>query len=123
MKERDQLYRALATLSYAIAKCDGVLHHVERETFKQTIAEELGDDYWIAESRFELLENETTPSIDTAYNQVMFTIKQNKEIFTPELKSKFIAVIGRIADAYKGTSEVEDFIIRRFKSDLRELGL
>lgn len=123
MEERNNIIRALAGLSYAIAMCDGELQESERKIFKETMEEELGDDFWIAESRFDLLENETTPSIENAYNHALFTIKRNRSAFSDDMKDTFVRTLDRVAEAYKGTEDSEEFIIGRLKQDLREEGL
>ena len=123
MDAKENLYRALAGLAYAIAMCDGSLQASEKAAFLKTISEDLGEDYWIAESRFELLENETTPSIESAYNNTLFVIRRNKMAFDEAIKKRYMRVIKDVAEAYAGTEDAEEFIIERFKMDLREMGL
>ena len=123
MSSIQNLYRVLAELAYAIALSDGKLQESERRTFYNIIEEDLGDYFLIAKDRFELLENETTPTIDNAYNHTLFTIKQNRQYFDEEVKQKFIRVIKDVANAYAGTVDAEEFIINRFQRDIREEGL
>lgn len=121
MFEKRDLYRAVATLAYIIACADGVLQDEERNAFAKIVSDELDEqEQWSALSRFEILE-EGLPSIEQAYKSALFEISQSKNIFTQEMRSKFIHVLERVADAYKGTDSHEDLILERFKKDTERL--
>jgi uncharacterized tellurite resistance protein B-like protein len=117
----NEILRAIAGLSYAIALADDELQEQERKAFLQTIQTELGNIAWIAESRFELLEHNLKPNIDLVYNQTIYTIKRYRNELTPEIAAKCIKVVEKIAAAYGNKSQGEMFIIEKFKTDLRNI--
>jgi hypothetical protein len=121
MLGQSQIYRAIAELAYAIAMVDGELQLEERLEFLDTIEKEWGDDSWIAESRFELLGNEVSPTIEHAYNNALFVVKRNHVALNDQLKAQLFLLIERVAQAYAGTSQAESFVIERFRRDLNAL--
>lgn len=120
------LYRALAELAYTIALSDGTLQESERQAFLASIQKKLGEDYWIAESRFEILEESVQPSLDSAYNYTLLTLRRNWRQFSEELRDRFLEVMDEVSQAYQGKSPEEEEILSRFKNDLlvleQELG-
>ena len=85
------------------------------------IQEELEFDSWVAQSRFELLDEVTQPSIDKAYNEAINDFRKYKKHLTPALKEKALRVFKKVAEACSGLSDQEKFIIDRFKHDLQEM--
>jgi uncharacterized tellurite resistance protein B-like protein len=121
MHEKHELYRAIAVLAYAMAMVDGELQAAEKKAFMSIIEKELGDDAWVAESRFELLESNLTPTIEHAYNYTLFVINKYKHLVNAQMKGQFIRVMEKIAKAHDGTSQAEEFVIERFKRDINNL--
>jgi len=74
--EKREIYRAIAEMAYVIAKADKGLSAEERMAFNQIVEEELQLNSWIAQSRFELLDEVTQPTIDVAYNEALHDLKQ-----------------------------------------------
>jgi len=114
------LYRAIAELSYIIAKADHKFMKEEVEIFKKTVKEELGQAGWLAESRFDIINDAIHPHIDQAYNHVMFTIKQNRHALSNEMVQKFINVITKVAEVADIVEE-EQRIIDKFKEDIAKI--
>lgn len=121
MHEKHELYRAIAVLAYAMAMVDGELQETEKKAFLNIINKELGEDAWVASSRFELLEENLTPTIEHAYNYALFAINKYKHLVDNKLKDQFINVVEKVAKAHEGTSQAEEFVIERFKRDLNAI--
>lgn len=119
--EKREIYRAIAEMAYVIAKADKGLSAEERMTFNKIVEEELELNSWIAQSRFELLDEVTQPSIDLAYNEALHDLKKYKEFLTEELKQKALRVLLKVAESCSGYSEKERLIIDRFKNDLKSI--
>lgn len=120
--ERREIYRAIGELAYVVAKADRGLTSAEREAFFRIANEELEYDSWAAQSRFELLDEVTQPSIDRAYNDAMHELRKYSEHLTPELKDKALIVLQRVAASCDGLSAHETFVLDRFRKDLQSLG-
>jgi hypothetical protein len=119
--EKREIYRAIAELAYVVAKADKGLSAEERIAFYKIAAEDLDYDSWAAQSRFELLDDVTHPSIEKAYNDAIHELKKYKDHFTSELKEKALLVLQKVAASCNGLSANEAFIIDRFKKDLQQL--
>lgn len=111
------LYRAVGELSFVIAKADNILREDERKAFHQVIKEEFGENSWIAEDRFTLIEKTPTSDVESTYNHVLFMIRQNKHGLTEELVETFIRVITRVAEV-ANIHENQMCYITRFEEDL-----
>ncbi|MEL6534055.1 MAG: TerB family tellurite resistance protein [Bacteroidota bacterium] len=112
------MYRAVAELAYAVAKADGGMQSVEKEEFYRIMQEDLYPNGALAESRFELLEEMGTLTVDQAYKTSMMTLKMNKHLLTPEMRGIFLHVMEKIAKAYNGIESSELELIERFVRDL-----
>jgi len=119
--EKREIYRAIAEMAYVMAKAEHGISSEERIAFFSIIKEELGDDAWIAQSHFELLDEVTIPTLDKAYNAAMYELTKYKGKMTAELKDKAIKVIKRVAESFGGFGENEAFILDRFKKDIKSL--
>jgi tellurite resistance protein len=119
--QKREILRAIAEIAYVIAKADRGLSSEERIAFNRIIEKELDYESWVAQSRFELLDEITHPTIEKAYNEAIRDLRKYKAQFTPELKEKALRVFQQVADACSGFSEREAFIIDRFKSDLHDM--
>jgi hypothetical protein len=74
--EKREIYRGIAEMAYVIAKADKGLSAEERIAFNKIIEEELDFESWAAQSRFELLDEITQPSIEKAYNEAIHDFKK-----------------------------------------------
>lgn len=119
--EKKEIYRAIGEMAYAVAKAQKGLTSTEKIAFFKIVEEELDYDAWAAQSRFELLEEVTHPTIEHAYNEAINELKKYKQHFTPELQIKAVKVLERVAESFLGTSEAQQFIIDRFKKDIKSL--
>jgi uncharacterized tellurite resistance protein B-like protein len=119
--QKREILRAIAEMAYVIAKADKGLSAEERIAFNSIIQEELDYDSWVAQSRFELLDEITQPTIDKAYNEAINDFRKYKNYLTPELREKALRVFTKVAEACSGLSSNEQFIIDRFKHDLKEM--
>ncbi len=120
MFEKREIYRAIAELAYIVAKAHDGLKLEEKKAFFEIINKELEFEAWSAESRFSILDRKK-PTLEHGYNAALYEIKKYKNHLTDELKDKTLRVVRKVADAYKGTSEVQAFIISRLESDLKRL--
>ncbi len=119
--EKKEIYRAIAEMAYVIAKADHGLSAGERIAFRTIIEEELDYDSWAAQSRFELLDEVTEPSIEKVYNEAIHDFRLHKHVFTEELKEKVLRVVKRVAEVCNGFSDKEAFIMDRLRQDLNNL--
>ncbi len=119
--EKREIIRALSEMAYVIAKSERGISSEERIAFFNIIEEELGTDAWIAQSHFEVLDEVTLPTLDKAYNAALFELRKHKSHFTPELRTKSLRILQRVADSFGGIGENEAFIIDRFKKDIQHL--
>ena len=119
--QKREIYRAIAEIAYVVAKADKGLSSEERIAFNKIIEQELDYESWVAQSRFELLDEVTDPSMEKAYNEAINDLRKYKSHLTPELRQKALRVFERVAEACSGLSEKELFIIDRFKHDLHDI--
>ncbi len=119
--QKREIYRSIAEVAYVIAKADRGLSPKERMAFTEIIREELDYDAWVAESRFELLDEVLNPSMEEAYKQAMADFRRYKKALTPELKEKARRVVQRVAESCCGFSAKEGLILVKFEQDLNEL--
>jgi hypothetical protein len=110
------LFRAVAELSYVIAQADNQFMAEEVQAFKKAIHDELGKYSWLAENRFDILQD--IGDLDSAYRSVLFFIKQNRQGLTPELIDKFIRILTRVAEV-AGIVDEERELLQRFEHDIR----
>jgi hypothetical protein len=120
MFEKRDLYRAIGELAYVIAKSDG-LKLEERKAFYDIIEKELSFESWAAQSRFDVMDEETNPTMEHAYNDAMNEFRRHKHLVDDALVAKALNVFRAVASACNGTSEVEAFIINRFEHDIKHL--
>ncbi len=116
-----KLIEALASLAYSIAKADGDIQSSEKRLFKNILKKEFNEDAWIAEQRFDLLDSAITPSIDTAYTNALNAIKDNIGLFNEEMSRKFLNVVEGIAEAFEGTEDIEDKLLKKMRADFKTL--
>ena len=119
--QKREVLRAIAEIAYVIAKADKGLSSKERIAFNEIIEKELDYESWVAQSRFELLDEITHPSMEKAYNEAIHDLRKYKAHFTPELKEIAIRVFVKVAESCSGFSEKEAFIIDRFKHDIQDM--
>jgi uncharacterized tellurite resistance protein B-like protein len=119
--EKIELFRAIAEMAYVIAKADRGLSAEERMAFKKIVEEELEFESWAAQSRFELLDEVTQPTIEKAYNEAIHDFRKYRNHLTEELKKKAIVVMQKVAESCSGFSEQEAEILNRFKKDISTL--
>jgi tellurite resistance protein len=119
--QKREIYRAIAEVAYVVAKADKGLSAEERIAFRKIIDKELDYESWVAQSRFDLLDEVTQPSLNKAYNEAINDFRKYKEHLTPELKEKAINVFIEVAEACGGFSDNERFVIDRFKQDVQEM--
>ena len=120
--ERREIFRAIGELAYVVAKSDRGLTPAERQSFFQIAQEELEYDSWAAQSRFELLDEVTQPSIDRAYNDAIHELRKYSDYLTQEIKEKVMTVLQRVAVSCDGLSANETFVLDRVRKDLQSLG-
>lgn len=119
--DKSKLIEALAALAYSIAKADGDIQNSEKRLFKQIIKREFGDDAWIAEQRFDILDSAITPSIELAYKNALGTIRNNIVLFDESMSRKFMNVVVSVAESFQGMDQEESDLIDRMKVDFKKL--
>lgn len=119
--ERREIYRGIAEMAYVIAKADKGLSAEERIAFQKIIEDELSYNSWAAQSRFELLDEITEPSMEKAYNEAIHDFRKYRAYLTADLKETSMRVLQKVANACSVLSEKEAIILDRFRNDLKEL--
>ena len=115
------LYYAIGELAYAIAISDGMLQGEERKKFYDIVEAELRCkkyDFDIAKIIFQILSKDKINSEDS-YNAAMRQIRLNSHYLSPELKKTFIAIIEKVAKAFKPVTLEEFELIVRFKNEIK----
>lgn len=116
------LHYAIGELAYCIARVDGTVQKEEREKFHDIVTSELIDDYDfnISDIVFHIMDKDKSDS-ETTYKWAMNEIKVNSHYLSPEIKTKFINVMEKIAKAYPPVTKEESEILERFKKDIAPL--
>ena len=121
MNSVQNLYYAIGELAYAIAISDGIIQQKEREKFYAIVEAELRCkkyDFDIAKIIFQIMSKDKINSEDS-YNRAMQQIRLNSHYLSPELKKTFIAVIEKVARAFKPVTLEEFEMIVRFKNEIK----
>lgn len=116
------LHYAIGELAYCIAKVDGSVQKEEREKFHDIVVSELEDDYDfnISDIVFHIMDKDKSDS-QTTYKWALNEIKMNSHYLSPKLKSKFIAVMEKIANAFPPVTKEESEVLEKFKKDIAPL--
>ena len=120
-EEKTELYEALAELTYAIAMADGSIQPEEKRRFRSIIRQELKEDAWIAESRFNILNSAISPSLDKAYQKAIQILERRQNFFDENMEKIFLTVVQKVADSFGGEDESETDIIDRLKADIEKI--
>ena len=116
------LHYAIGELAYCIAKVDGKVQKEEFEKFHDIVWSELQDDYDfnISDIVFQIMNKDKTDS-QTTYKWAINEIKINSHYLSPKIKSKFINVMEKMAEAYPPLTIEERKILENFKKDIAPL--
>lgn len=120
MTPLQNLYYAIGELAYAIAISDGIIQNEERQKFYAIVEAELRCkkyDFDISKIIFEIMSKDKINSQDS-YNWAMMQIRLNSHYLSPELKKTFIAVIEKVAKAFKPVTLEEFELIVKFKKEI-----
>ena len=123
MTPLENLHYAIGELAYAVARADGSVQKEERKIFHDIVEAELRcKDYSfdISDIIFQIMDKDKTDSA-TTYNWAMDEIKLNSHYLSPELKNKFISVIGKVAKAFPPVAVSEQSLIDKFKKAISEI--
>lgn len=119
---KQNIHIAMGSLAYAIAKADGQIQPEEIETIKKLAQKEFEldnvDTEWI-ETMFTRLEKDKV-SLDDAYQYAVDTLKANQYEFDfdAEMKNRCMKFMQRTAEAFQGTSNIEQSIIDKFQKEI-----
>ena len=119
MDAHQNLYYALGILSYAIAKADGVVQVEERNIIHKIVTDELDHNlnFNYSEIIFDLLQKDKR-SLDEVYEWAMAEFEIGKYHLNSEMKTKFISIITKIAEAFPPNTIEEKKLIHQFKQDI-----
>jgi uncharacterized tellurite resistance protein B-like protein len=121
MTPLENLYYAIGELAYSIARVDGKVQNEERERFHDIVVTELGrknSNIDVSDIIFQLIDKKSHADSETTYNWALNEIRLNGHYLSPELKTKFIKVLNRIAEAYPPVTPEEEALIERFRRDI-----
>lgn len=123
MNPIENLHYAIGQLAFAVAFADGKIQKEESEKFHKIVTEELENkayDFDVSDIIFQVMNKDNMDS-NIVYQWALNEIKQNSHYLSPELKTKFISVIEKIANAYPPVTNSELEIINRFQSDIKDI--
>lgn len=119
---KENIYKAMGSLAYAIAVADGKIQEQEKNTIKKLTLEEFDltevNSVWIHHMFKELEEKQI--SLDDAYQYAIDTLESNRFDFDFDevMKKKCLKFIERTADSFDGIDNSERTIIKKLKVDL-----
>lgn len=116
------IYIAMGSMAYAIAKADGTIHEDEKEIISKLAQKE----FELSESNNEWIQNmfislkEKNISLDEAYRYAIDTLEANRfeYDFDSGMKRKCINFMEKTAEAFDGISLEERIVLNKFKEDL-----
>ncbi|MDF2439001.1 MAG: hypothetical protein K0Q95_3377 [Bacteroidota bacterium] len=120
MTPQENLHYAIGQLAYAIAQADGKLQPEERIKFHSIMTDEIRSndrDFDVSDIIFHLLEKDKFVDTQTSYANAMKEIRLNSHYLSPELKTKFISILEKIANAFPPVSVEEKELINKFKKE------
>ena len=119
MNTKQHLFYSLGVLAYAVAQADGVVQPAERKVLHKIIENESGVeiDFDYTEIIFSVLQKDK-PGFDTIYEWAMKAFEIGKQHFTPELRTAFVNIITKVAEAFPPTTEEEQKLIDKFSNEL-----
>lgn len=123
MTPLQSLYYAIGTLAYAVAKADGVVQKEERLKFHNLITEQLSMENYgfsISEIIFQIMDKDKATLPDT-YFWALNEVRRNSHYLSPQMKTRFIAVMEKVAAAYPPVTIEEESLIHRFMKDIEPL--
>lgn len=123
MTPTENLHCAIGELAYAIACADGQVQKEEREKFHNIVMAELRcKDYSfnVSDIIFQVMDKDKTSTKD-AYNWAIKELHTNSHYLSPKLKTTFIAVMEKVAKAYKPVTIDEELLIEKFKKEIEPL--
>ena len=123
MEGKQNIYYALGILAYGLAKCDGKIQREEKDLLFEIVEKEMDHniDFEYAEIIFQLLERDNL-GFDKTYSWAIEELKKGRHYLSPEIKSKMIRTLERIAEVFDKVSQGELNIIEKFKKDLEKIG-
>lgn len=119
----ENLYYAIGQMAYAVARADGAVQKEERQRFLDIINGELNGGHIhfdISSIIFHVMDKDKASTGD-AYFWAMKQITQNSHYLSPALKTAFISVMERVAQAYPPVMIEEQLLIDKFKKDIAPL--
>jgi hypothetical protein len=122
MDAKDYLYYGFGQIVFGLAFSDGEVQIEEKKRLEEIIDNHFlkdTDGSRVSSIIFQLLDKNTTFSVDEIYEQGVKNIKLGDHYLTPELLEKFKSVLQNIADAFPPSTEEELEIIRKFSNDIK----
>lgn len=123
MNPVQSLYYAIGQMAYAVAKADGEVQKAERQKFFDIVSRELKSDnhnFNTTSIIFQVMDKDQS-SVEDSYHWAMNQIRLNSHYLSPALKTTFITVMEKIAEAYPPVTIEESLLLDRFKKDIEPL--
>lgn len=119
---KQNIFKAMGSLAYAMAIADGKIQDEEKTTIRKLALEEFDlsdiDNAWIT-NMFKELEDKHIP-LEEAYQFALDTLEANRFAFDFDeiMKKKCLKFIERTAEAFQDVQLPEQQILDRLKTDL-----
>ncbi len=123
MEGKQQIYYSFGELAWAVAKADGKVQVEEKHKFQQIMKAESENndlDFDISEIIFLIMERDTIP-IEHIYNDALKNMRSHSYFLTDDMKSKFVNILQKIAEAFDNASQEELALIERFEKDIASI--
>jgi hypothetical protein len=125
MEHIEQLYYALGEMCYAIAhaRAEGIIQKGEKERLHLILQAEFKGQEGLtdpAEIIFQILKKEGLDS-RTAYDWAVREMRLNSQYLSEDLKTHFVSVIDRVAEAFPPVTAEEKELISDFVLQLKEM--
>lgn len=118
--ELSSLYSTIGQLAYVIAMADHVMMPEEKDAFKKVIKANLGNFDWLAEDRFNVVEELMKNDLESTYEHAIYLIERNRAALSEKTIQKFLNVMTEVAIVAGITQEERDYM-RRFKKDIHNI--
>ncbi len=123
MSPNESLHYAIGLIAYCMAAADGTVQPEERRKIKSIVDAELkykDEAFNITDIIFQLMDKQHS-SRETTYNWALHQIKTNSHYLSPEMKSTFMCVLQKMAEAFPPITPEESALFEKFKSEIEPL--
>lgn len=123
MSPNESLHYAIGLIAYCMAAADGSVQREERKKISAIVETELkykDKAFNITDIIFQLMDKQHRDR-ETTYNWAIHQIKTYSHYLSPEIKSTFLCVLQKMAEAFPPITAEEVALFEKFKSEIEPL--